>query len=144
MAARTRYVDGTVTGREYFPTDDSHGVVFRLDDRAAGDDNLISATSPYLHRQCTRCDTVGDDSLPARSTLCRYCAAQEDDTEPLAARTPPRPAHGPVPARKGRPGAAAPRRPDHQAHHQEDRDVRSTARLRLRTTLVSREPAVVT
>jgi hypothetical protein len=82
---------GTVTGREYFPTHDSHGVVFRLDDRAEGDDNLISATSPYLHRLCTRCDTVGDDLMPARGTLCGYCAAQDDDTEAQQ----PEPHHGP-------------------------------------------------
>ncbi|TJZ96247.1 hypothetical protein [Actinacidiphila oryziradicis] len=93
---------GTATGRSYSPADDSHGVLFRLGGRAEGDDNLISATSPYLHRLCTRCDTVGDDLMPARGTLCGHCAAQEDDTEasspnPTTART------RPVPAPEGRP-----------------------------------------
>ncbi|TJZ96251.1 hypothetical protein [Actinacidiphila oryziradicis] len=80
MRISTPVRTGTVTGRSYSPADDSHGVVFQLDGGAEGDDSLISAESPYLHRLCTPCDTVGDDSLPARGTLCGFCAAQEDDT----------------------------------------------------------------
>lgn len=42
----------------------------------------VAADSPLLARLCNRCDTVGDDTMPARETngryLCGYCAAQEE------------------------------------------------------------------
>lgn len=110
--------NGTVTGRSYSPADDSRYVVFRLDGRAEGDENMIAAISPHLHRLCTRCDTVGDDSLPARGTLCGYCAAQDAATEPEQADPPRRPT----------PGTSQPGQADQEQQHPASLPVQPTNR----------------
>ncbi|MEU4095968.1 hypothetical protein [Streptomyces sp. NPDC026673] len=84
---------GTVTGRTYYPNDDSHGLTWRSDESRPGDEeHVIAATSPYLRRLCERCDTVGDDSLPPRGGLCGFCAALDDAADQPAQRSATEPA----------------------------------------------------